>query len=381
MATSWRVDSIHLGLGVVGDSAIHLLVEQPNAGGAGLVRYALLVDGGDNGGQARVLAAIANIEALVTKYDLSPLSSPLAKKLKFSAIVISHWDTDHWTGVLFAMRQDIEAQKANPNDPITDFKVSFLQYDETVNPRTPRTILYAPAYGIPTTGCHLAPRPANANIANANLVLRKDPAPISIVRNAVRIRYEPAGAPAGTASTLMGTNLITGNDLPIPPGSSTVEAYEDITSPTLLVTANPPAQTVQPGIYIVGISKRTIGPPPGYEVVDDGSGKPKNESSVACMIIWPGTGVGPGSAPRLSHYSAGDLHWMEEGQIVRWTGADGVRTTKGGWVTTVKASHHGAKSSTPVNMLDRFNPQNVIASAGEKNGHPSKQQEKQPFPQ
>jgi hypothetical protein len=376
MDSSWRVDSYHLGLGVVGDSAIQLLVNQPNTGGPGSVEFALLVDGGDSGGQKRILDTIQKIEGLTTMYDLSPLSSSSNPTLKFNAIVISHWDTDHWSGVLFAMREDIDTQRESTKGPVTDLEVSFLQYEAATPPakRTPKTIVYCPAYGIPTMGCHFRPSPKTAAVANVDLVLRKDDPANSIVSNAVRMRMEPTPPPTGTNPSLIGTNILTGADLTVASGSTTISTYQAITNPAGLVQNNAPAVNGQPGIYIVGISMRTIGPPstnvaplpdiPG--VVNETGGRPKNKSSVACMIIWPGT------PPRLSHYFAGDMHWIQEQQIVRWTGTNGTRTNAGSWVTTVKTSHHGSKSSTPTTLLAMFNPRSLIASVGEKNGHPSK---------
>ncbi|KAH7374482.1 hypothetical protein B0T11DRAFT_268648 [Plectosphaerella cucumerina] len=363
----WQVHSYYLGLGVVGDSSIHLLVNKPAGDTPAPVPYALLVDGGDTGGQKRLLDAIHNIENMTGTYDLSPLSSTMQPKLKFSAVVISHWDTDHWRGVLYAMRDDITSQKTDPKDPITNMEVSFFQYDNTVTPRTPRTILYAPAFGIPTKGARIDPRPATAAVANANFVLGAGSAALTIVENAVRVRMEPVAAPQNVQPSLIGTNLVTGTDLTVPTGRTTVQTYQALSRPADLVAANPPAQG-QPGIYVVGVSKRVIGPPQGFEIVDDLEGTAKNESSLACMIIWPGQN---GAAPRLSQYFAGDMHWQEENSIVSWTGTDGTRAGPGTSVTTVKASHHGSKSSTPVRMVSMFNPRNLVACTAERNGHPS----------
>ena len=85
------------------------------------------------------------------------------------------------------------------------------------------------------------------------------------------------------------------------------------------------------------------------------------------MIIWPAIPL-----PRLSHYFAGDMHWQEEQSLVIWTDTSGDRTKPGKSVSSLKLSHHGAKSSTPTMMIEKFNPYNLIASVGERNGHPSK---------
>jgi hypothetical protein len=364
-SSSWRIDSFHIGLGTVGDSAIHLLVEQPSGGDVGLVQFALLVDGGERRGAERIMDTIGKIED-ISAYNLSPLSSAASPALKFNAVVISHWDTDHWRGVLLAMKNDIQRQ-IPPEPSSTDYEVSFFQYDRTTSPRTPKTIIYCPAYGTPSKGCHFEPKPSSAEMADVNMVIPKTgDLPKLTITKVARARFEPEDTPAAHEPSLIGANLITGELLPLDTGSTTKKTYEAVTNPSLLTQKNPPAQAGQPGIYVVAVSERCIGKPPdGLGVVRELGGTPKNVSSLACMIIWPGT------PSRLSHYFAGDMHWDLEERIVEWTGTTGTRAAAGSWVTTAKTSHHGAKSSTPISMLSKFNPRNLIASVGERYGHPS----------
>ncbi|KAJ1325862.1 endoribonuclease LACTB2 [Microdochium nivale] len=129
MTSTWQVHSYYIGVGVVGDSATHLLINKPASGGAASVEYALLVDGGESGGKVRLASTIKHIEQSTSLYNLSPLSSDADRKLKFSAVVITHWDTDHWQGVLFAMRDDINKQVSKGAGPVTNMETSFFQYD------------------------------------------------------------------------------------------------------------------------------------------------------------------------------------------------------------------------------------------------------------
>jgi hypothetical protein len=86
-----------------------------------------------------------------------------------------------------------------------------------------------------------------------------------------------------------------------------------------------------------------------------------NQSSMAAMVIWPNG--------QMSLYTAGDRDDKRETYIVGWSGCTG-GPGRGEHVTTVKVGHHGAATSTPKAMLDKFNPENIVISAGSDYGHP-----------
>lgn len=366
MAKSWRIDSLHIGLATVGDSSIHLLIEERPPSNPGIVRWALLVD---SGAQARLVQTIDWIASQPARYDLTEHHPNHEQKLTFDAVVITHWDMDHWSGVLHAMSSDI--RKSTTKD-----RVSFFRYTNDAA-RHPRTVLYCPEEDyrsgpdVPLPKFTEKPISAAAEAVGFKYGRRAS----DVVDNVCIVRMEPIDA---GAETIIGTNLIEAEDLD--PGHPPAT----ITSPTDLVNRNRPAEPGKPGIYVVGASRRVIGFPPtafavppdelvealdDVGIVDDASGTATNSSSIACLAIWQPRALDP---PRLSQYFAGDMHWKQEKSLVEWSGTTGDRTKVGEFVTTVKLSHHGAKSSTPVDLLANFNPYNLIASVGERNGHPSK---------
>ena len=369
--TSWRVDSLHIALGVVGDSAIHLLVQEKPPNGPDVVQWAMLVDGGDSGGEVQIRNTIGWIER-TKRYDLTQISAATSPKLLFNAVVVTHWDKDHWTGLLNSIKNDLARQAADGTTP-EDMKVSYFRYGNSPM-KDPQTILYCPEEGfLSKTIPRFAQKPTTAVAVDAHFVFGKKAG--QTAENICKIRMEPRKKIAD-ANTILGTDLIRDSDI-------APNLLKNIKSPSALVQAHPTDSKQRPGIYVVGVSTRVIGTDPAFDdekvsnkffhapngvgVIDENKpGTPTNKSSIACMIIWPST------PPRLSHYFAGDLHWQEEKTIMAWTGTTGKRDVLGGSVSSMKFSHHGAKSSSPCIMLDTFNPYNLIASVAERNGHPSK---------
>ncbi|GME34039.1 hypothetical protein FN846DRAFT_301210 [Neofusicoccum parvum] len=382
-----RVDSFHLGLGKPGDSSIHLVVKEH--GGSDEVEWAMLVDGGTSACKGHVTSAIQAIQGS-GKYQFAT-----PKKLTFDCVVISHWDADHYGGLLAAIAEDITRQAVSDSvTPFEKIRISFFRYGSKGEPKT---IVYCPGFGYETTG-----------FPRFDHVHRRNDPPISdstfifetgfsvgrgkMVDKACKICVEFTDYTAGQFRTMLGANLVTGKFLA--DGGDVAALAASVGSPSDLIETHK-AIPGRPGIYIVAVSDRTIGtnptPPSGeggsralsasyYEqhhidadlgpdrvfIIDEGTSHstPKNKSSIACLIMWPG------NPPRLSQYFAGDLFWEKEQALVEWTKTTGTRTV-GKWVPTVKASHHGAKSSTPISLLDNFKPQNLIASVGDKHGHPS----------
>ena len=364
MAT-YRVDSYHIALQVVGDSAIHLLVQENQP--SDTVAWAMLVDGGSGAGHLQIQSTIQWIQNS-GKYSINNTTTPL----RFDAVIISHWDSDHYDGVINLIKADLDAQGGGD---VTNRMVSFFYYDKTHNPRVPKTILYCPAAGYPAKGGKrfTASAKANTNPAKTSTNFVYDNKQCNEI---CQIRIEPLSA---GAATLIGLNLLT--ETPIAPAVK-------VGSPTDLVMENIPSPG-QPGIYILAASTRTIVSksatltsnlrfPGGVGVVDESKkGTPTNTSSIACMIIWPR----PGELARLSHYFAGDMYWDLEDQLRIWTGTSGDRDKVGHYVKSMKLSHHGSKTSTSTMMIKMFNPSNLIASVAERNGHPSEKITLEEWPQ
>jgi len=99
----WRVHTWQLNIGV-GDSAIHLLVdERAGLGGTPkpVVQRAVLIDGGEG------LDSWEKIWSAMTKIE-EVYAFPLAanNQLRFDSIVITHWDSDHYQGILGLLQAD-----------------------------------------------------------------------------------------------------------------------------------------------------------------------------------------------------------------------------------------------------------------------------------
>jgi hypothetical protein len=389
MAT-YRVDSIHLGLQVKGDCSIHLLIQDVAQGGQfplGKVLKAVLIDGGDRGerdksvkgsipfgGQDRLKTVLGELES-PGRYDLTATNG----KLQFDAVVITHWHLDHWAGVIYAIVADLRAQHAaDASKPLDDIKVSFFKYKAD---KTPETILYCPGigWGFPTYVKNRFP----ALLKGPNIP--RDATPLTLSAKVDGGTYtdiwimksEPETPADGTKPSIIGTNLFTGNDLGVGTDAEAEPKYALVKGPAELVQTNPPDATYKgsPGLYILSASNNYIGG--SLPAKEEGSPKDvidkvdntrdDNWSSIAAMVIWP--------SGRLSHYLAGDMHWDDEIKIVDWVlpnVTEGDQKTVGNWVTVMKASHHGSKESTPMAMIEAFNPRHIVISAFEMHGHPSK---------
>ncbi|SPJ78223.1 uncharacterized protein FTOL_06612 [Fusarium torulosum] len=86
---------------------------------------------------------------------------------------------------------------------------------------------------------------------------------------------------------------------------------------------------------------------------------PTNMSSIVFLIVW----LRPTIGFRVSHYFAGDAHTNLENAVANWIGAASI--------TSLKLSHHGASTSNPAENYAKFQPKNVIVSAGGQYGHPT----------
>ena len=94
----------------VGDSAIHLLVDDSTAVDNSktpaewpVIYKAVLIDGGKTTGKGPILECVKRIEA---SYTFAPSKTP--GTLKYDAIMITHWDVNHWGGIRQLIRDTIE---------------------------------------------------------------------------------------------------------------------------------------------------------------------------------------------------------------------------------------------------------------------------------
>ncbi|KAL8792181.1 MAG: hypothetical protein Q9195_005203 [Heterodermia aff. obscurata] len=107
--TRFSVHSHHININI-GDSAIHLLVDDSTAVDNStdpakwpVIYKAVLIDGGKTTGKVPILECVKRIQA---SYTFAPSKTP--GTLQFDAVMITHWDDDHWGGVQQLIRESIE---------------------------------------------------------------------------------------------------------------------------------------------------------------------------------------------------------------------------------------------------------------------------------
>ena len=137
-----------------GDSAIHLQLQLsgtiPGSSpatdvtvGKPWVLKAVLIDGGMNEKEAPSNLWYA-IQEMPGKYMFN--TDATLNKCKFDAVIITHWDQDHWTGLFEkAIPYDLEfLQKGTADRGLR--QVSFFKYGTPTGRTIPQTTLYAPTW-------------------------------------------------------------------------------------------------------------------------------------------------------------------------------------------------------------------------------------------
>ncbi|CZR48170.1 uncharacterized protein FPRO_12780 [Fusarium proliferatum ET1] len=305
MSSEWVVHSFHINVGA-GDSAIHIRAKasftKPQAPPTYEYDRVVLIDGGDGNcdGCTRIQKLLS---ALPSVYE----NKPVAPMLQLDAIVVTHWDTDHWAGISRLMI----------NNQSKDGKIPFLKSkDEGL------TTIYAPDDNFPN-GCNFK-------------VEKGNPPTITMGKSKKCAKFYHG-------KTLIGADFF--EDF-VPgkkklPGGGAKGLYSTKGS-----------GYKKPAMFCVACNNVTI---LNQVSLIDSPITITNMRSIANIIVWPGG--------KVSHYFAGDLNHANESHIADWIGDV--------TIPNIKLSHHGAKSSTPLNMLVQYKPTNVIISAGHKHGHPS----------
>lgn len=84
--------------------------------------------------------------------------------------------------------------------------------------------------------------------------------------------------------------------------------------------------------------------------------KTSNSTSIVCIVVFPDV------EDPVSHYLAGDADGELELRVAAWV------NTK---VTTMKLSHHGSSTSSPLKLVKLYSPKTIVVSAGNRHSHPS----------
>ena len=314
-----------------------------------------MIDGGF-GGDFIMKNIRRTMERIEEKYKLGKGG------FKLDAMVITHWDKDHYLGVLKLLDDDLMATKSK--------KVSFLKYDPTSD--DPLSFLYIPyadseraknSYKI-----EYLPSPPTG--IGEFFLTTSDDKKTRICKYRADLASEPKdimGIPQEL--TDRDTSKLIGRDL-FTDFRPTLDKVISATDPEGLVNAH---NATIPGLYCVAANNRYLKPKDGKTSGDlklKNGGTSTNRSSIVCMIIRKdGT---------TSHYLAGDAYQNLEAKIINWTGLD--PATPGSIpalkerIAIVKASHHGALTSTPITMCQTYKPMFFIFSSGDqfRYRHPSR---------
>ncbi|KAF5641462.1 uncharacterized protein FTJAE_4114 [Fusarium tjaetaba] len=95
----------------VGDCSIHILIKTPTS-----VAYAFIMDGGVDSGGYSASEAIKDTLKYVNQYLKSTYK--MKKSIKFSLWVVTHWDEDHFLGMMDLLAKQLEPSK--PSDWMTE---------------------------------------------------------------------------------------------------------------------------------------------------------------------------------------------------------------------------------------------------------------------
>lgn len=331
--SNYGVDSFHINVGA-GDAAIHLLLELNKDGKPKhTIAKTIIVDGGKSKAGEINPNITKTIEGITTRYI-----PPKKDKLIFDAVVVSHWDADHFEGIVTMLQEDVDEQLKKKK--IENVRISFFNDD---------TIFYAPYwYKRPP---QFEPK---GNRRDKNLTSNDDSLECP---TELKVKASSGGTTGKVCKLRVGTENLLGQNLFNPKKGFTTNQLKKMKTPIDLLAANPPIHG-NIGLYCIGVNTVVLGE--GFAVQTT----PSNKSSIITVMI----DNSKTNAPKITHYFAGDADYATELRALEWTKADGNTNT----VTSMKLSHHGAVTSTPLGMLDNFKPKNIIISAGEGGyGHPS----------
>lgn len=374
MAPKWDVHSYHYSVGA-GDAAIHLLVDASLS--PPKVKGAVLLDGGRAVGFPILKEGIRRLSS---QYNCGTDKTGKPLPLQFNSIVISHWDDDHYGGIVKLLRSDFQAN-AGCGTPTKDLRSSYCIYDVS---REPMTTLYAPywlqassstrkpakqkAYERPgqwTQYQDAATKQQYVNMCIGKIANGKD-----WVHKVAKLCAETGYGSGDIQVGMLGRNFFyNGGD------GMQLRSEKDPAQITDVATLiNEMTLPNQPGLFCIGADSMLVGtgnvqaklPPGGVDepgVIDGGTDTAVNRSSIICIIVR--------SDGSVLHYFGGDVAYESELLLPKWLKNNGgkLNTER---IPVMKLGHHGAATSSPVELLDLLMPHYVFVSSGAQYGHPSK---------
>ncbi|KAF3908149.1 hypothetical protein AA313_de0200176 [Arthrobotrys entomopaga] len=293
-------------------------------------------------------------------------------KLRFNAFVVTHWDSDHYAGIVSALGAFIG----------TGSRLNRAFYG---NNNYPESYFIAPYFitraGNITTNADDVGFPNFSTLREAVKKKVKNMLRANADQNTLDINPNGETSPARWCEKqlllrtdwkyLLGRNFLAPIDqFNIPPKLKDPKAIKNLAQ---LVKDNKPTIHQQdpaipdnekpkriPAMYCIALNRLKMGKSVQAYHTDT------NMSSIVCMIVWDD---GDGGHHR-SHYFAGDADIDAELCLMEWISPN--------WsepnavvpsVSSMKLSHHGARTSNPKGMMLAFNPVSIFASAGSIKSH------------
>jgi hypothetical protein len=378
---SYGVDSLHINIGV-GDSAIHLLVRHPEKKGPSshdeekptIVR-ACLIDGGTSDKTKEIIKK--TIDDIKSNYDMPNHGCKDPGYMKFDSVVVTHWDDDHYGGIVQLIKDDLKDQfdklasgrgVGKPKEWLSgemgNAKCRYFRYKDDQKKSDHKTTFYAPYWSEKykkklkrTQDCPDELKEKDDLLMYEDIFKRtnggegKDENVPIAVGELCRLCYD---------TDVVGTNLFNNKNLP------SKNQWGKIKSPAELSVAMKEGTKVKGGrapvgIYCIASHFNMLGYGDAREqnpriFLEDKVESKTNQSSICAVVLWSKPKV------KVTHYFAGDATFDIEKRAALW-----VNDT----VPNMKLSHHGASTSTPIGMLEDFSPDNIIISAGSMHFHPA----------
>lgn len=377
-----EVESFHINVGA-GDGAIHLLTRDadpapppntdpnvpppPPHDDRRVVVQAFLIDGGVAACLPKINKTINRIEDLYK----CPCPYKTGNYLMFDGFIISHWDRDHFGGVIKWLYEELCLSDRTDQNANMGSGWSFPRAYYADDWGAKSFVYWPPRVTTDSSQLNMF-EVTNAN-PNAN------PGMLRIRGGVGEVKQGEDLAKARTSwPDLLARNIFRQQTEPHKQFNTTQLA--DIESLDLLYASNAIAApdgttgynyTEWPAMYCIAAETRRLGSTARIEVTDT------NKSSLVFIIAWNHDD----GSKHVSHYFGGDIHTNMEREITTWIQPAHQNPIDGqfpvfdpalGFVTSMKLSHHGAMSSNPEEVFHRFYPRNITVSAGEANGHPSR---------
>ncbi|KAH6949755.1 hypothetical protein BKA56DRAFT_606801 [Ilyonectria sp. MPI-CAGE-AT-0026] len=393
----YRVDSFHVNV-LAGDASFHVLLSlDPNdANARPTVQAAVVIDGGESRFRGTTEPNImTTLGRMAELYDWPNRPNEVEffvdNPVRFDAVVITHWDHDHYTGILQYIQVDLRQRFLDDRLGLRNGKVRIFRYLPDADGKSqPLTTLYCPNFQ-QRRGFSVAGRQVGTgNVSGKDYYLtRTDTATDRLLNIYTRRTRRGMNFVANrVAKVVEGPNRILGIDFFT--GETLDRAQLGNVGQIIARSANFQGGQNKPGLFCISCGGQYLVPPPPDdpapavaipvadpaaptlrfiipEVVDKSYGalSATNHMSIAAVVVWRPTN--DNEAARISHYMAGDADYVNENRILQWLGDDVS-------ISSMKLSHHGSASSTPVGLLTRGPnvnpPARLIISAGYHYGHP-----------